>query len=54
MIFWVAQKRLEKSTWPWPKTNEKAKEINTEQIEMLLKGIDFWKAHEEQKYTKVF
>lgn len=34
--FWLTQKRLEKSTWPWPKTNEKAKEINTEQIFQLL------------------
>ena len=45
--FWLAQKRLEMATWPWPNTSQEAREINTEQFEMLLAGIDFWRAHSE-------
>ena len=52
--FWLAQKRLEKATWPWPKTSEEAREITGEELEMILAGIDFWHAHEELKYNKVF
>ena len=37
--FWLAQKRLEMATWPWPNTSQEAREINTEQFEMLLIGI---------------
>ena len=49
-----AQKRLEMATWPWPNTSQEAREINTEQFEMLLAGIDFWRAHEEIKFDSVF
>ena len=52
--FWLAQKRLEMATWPWPNTSQEAREINTEQFEMLLAGIDFWRAHEEIKFDSVF
>lgn len=52
--FWLAQKRLENATWPWPKTEEEAKEITTEQLKMLLAGIDFWKAHQEVKFQEAF
>lgn len=52
--FWLAHKRLEKSSWPWPKTQEDAREITERQLEMLLAGIDFWGAHEPLRYTKVF
>ncbi len=51
--FWLCQKRLEKATWPWPKTNEEAKEISYEQLVMLLQGIDFFKAHEEVTYKGI-
>lgn len=34
--FWLAQKRLEKSTWPWPMTEDAAREIKSEQLDMLL------------------
>ena len=52
--FWLTQKRLEQATWPWPNTSQEAREINTEQFEMLLAGIDFWCAHEEIKFDSVF
>ena len=52
--FWLAQKRLERSTWPWPDNSEEASQITPEQIEMLLCGIDFWRAPEEIKFSSVF
>ena len=39
---WIYQQRLE------------ARQITPEQIEMLLCGIDFWRAHEEIKFDSVF
>ena len=52
--FWLAQKRLERNTWSWPDNSEEARQITPEQIEMLLCGIDFWRAHEEIKFSSVF
>lgn len=40
------------ATWPWPNTSQEAREINTDQFEMLLAGIDFWRAHEEIKFDE--
>jgi len=52
--FWLAQKRLERNTWPWPDNAQNARQITSEQIEMLLAGIDFWRAHEEIDFSSVF
>lgn len=52
--FWLAQKRLERNTWPWPENTKEAREITQRQLEMLLSGIDFWRAHEEIKFSAVF
>jgi len=51
--FWLNQKRLEKETFPWPQTNEAAQEITSEELTMLLKGIDFFRAHKSLYYKKV-
>ena len=51
--FWLSQKRLEKDKYPWPATSEDVKELNTEELLMLLQGIDFFKAHKEIFYKKV-
>ncbi|NMB02746.1 MAG: transposase, partial [Firmicutes bacterium] len=47
------QKRLEKHTFPWPKSEEDVLEIDYEKIQMLLKGIDFWQAHTTLAYKSV-
>ena len=52
--FWIAQKRLERSTWPWPHPATAAREITPAQLSLLLWGIDFWRAHEEIKFSSVF
>ena len=51
--FWLSQKRLEKDKFPWPDTIEAVKELNIEELSMLLKGIDLFKAHKSLYYKKV-
>jgi transposase len=51
--FCLWQKRLEKHRFPWPVTEEAARKISTEQLKMLLSGIDFWHEHTALKYSKV-
>ena len=51
--FWLCQKRLEKEKFPWPQTSEEALQLSSEELMMLLKGIDFFKAHKELFYKKV-
>ena len=52
--FWLAQKRFEKATWPWPMNEEAAREIKSEQLDMLLTGIDFWHAHQELHFKSAY
>jgi transposase len=51
--FWLSQKRLEKGRFPWPGSAEETEELSREQLEMLLTGIDFWKAHKSVYYERV-
>lgn len=51
--FCLWQKKLEKQKFPWPDTEQEALEITNRQLEMLLSGIDFFKAHEELHYSRV-
>jgi transposase len=51
--FWLSQKRLEKEKYPWPQTGEEAQELSCEELTMLLRGIDFFKAHKPLYYKKV-
>jgi transposase len=51
--FWLCQKRLEKNKYPWPEDETDARELTGEQLQMLLSGIDFFKAHKELFYKKV-
>ena len=50
--FCLWQKKLEKHKFPWPETEEAARQISIEQLTMLLKGIDFWKEHSSLNYSK--
>jgi transposase len=51
--FWLSQKRLEKEKFPWPQDEKEVKELTNGQLQMLLSGIDFFKAHKELFYRKV-
>ena len=51
--FFTAQKRLEEEKWPWPKDTGEAMELNQEEVSMLLRGIDFWKAHKDLSCTDI-
>jgi len=51
--FCLWQKRLEKHRFPWPNSEDDARHISYEELTMLLKGIDFWKAHDTLKYSEI-
>jgi len=51
--FWLCQKRLEKERYPWPESIEAVKELSSEELLMLLRGIDFFKAHKTLYYKNV-
>jgi len=43
--FCIWQKRLEKDRFPWPSSKSEALEITPEELNWLLNGIDFRRAH---------
>jgi transposase len=45
-------KRLEKDRFPWPATEESARKLTSEELKMLLNGIDFWQAHKPVHYIE--
>ncbi len=51
--FCMWQKKLEKDKFPWPMTEEDAREISFDQLRLLLDGIDFWKAHKKINYEEM-
>jgi transposase len=51
--FCLWQKRLERDKFPWPHSEEAAREISVEQLRMVLGGIDFWNAHQNLSYRSV-
>jgi transposase len=50
--FWLSHKRLEKDKFPWPQTSEAVQELSSEELSMLLAGIDFFKVHKTLYYKK--
>jgi len=50
--FWLSQKRLEKNRFPWPMDEKEARELTADELQMLLAGIDFFKAHKELYFKK--
>ena len=48
--FFALQKKCEQGTWPWANTEEEVSELTEEQFDMLLQGIDFWRAPKELKF----
>ena len=51
--FCLWQKRLEKDKYPWPDTEEAAKQLTYNQLKMLPRGIDFFKAHKAIEYEEM-
>ena len=51
--FCLWQKKLERHRFPWPESEQAAREIRFDELKMLLDGIDFFKAHKELKYSRV-
>ena len=46
-------KRLEEHKFKWPRTAEECEEITSEQLNWLLRGLDFRVAHERLVYSTV-
>ena len=46
-------KRLEKHRFPWPKREDSSIELTYEQMIMVLKGIDFFSAHEKLNFSTI-
>jgi transposase len=51
--FCLWYKRLEKDKFPWPQTQEQAREITREEFSWLLRGIDFWNEHQTLNFNRV-
>lgn len=52
--FCLWQKRLEaRDRFPWPQSEQAAREITIEQLLMLLRGIAFWNAHKSRNWQQV-
>ena len=51
--FCLWQKRLEQDRFPWPKEVGAVRSITTEQLGLLLEGIDFWRAHPRREYQNL-
>ena len=59
LIYWdrngfcLWQKKLQRQTFAWPKDEVAAREIDFEQLKMLLDGIDFFRAQRKVHYSRV-
>ena len=51
--FCLWQKRLEHDRFPWPKGANEVRQIDDDQLAMLLDGVDFWHAHQRRTYQFV-
>jgi len=46
-------KRLEKARFPWPESEEEVTKVTVQQVEWLLAGIDFFRAHKKLSFSRV-
>ena len=51
--FWYCSNKSEQKPWPWPTTTEEATELTEEELQLLLRGIDFWKGFKEIHYEVI-
>lgn len=57
LIYWdrngfcIWQKRLERDRFPWPDSEKSVRELSPEELNWLLNGIDFRRAHRRLNYT---
>ena len=51
--FCLWYKRLEKNKFPWPKSEKEKQILSYKELQMLLKGIDFFNAHEKITFSSV-
>jgi len=51
--FCLWMKRLEKERFRWPETKKEVEEIGRQELEWLLNGLDFTKAHGKLNFSSV-
>jgi transposase len=54
--FWLLVKRIEKGTFPWPMAGEGSKDVatlSTEELSMILDGVDFRKRFVALGYSRI-
>jgi transposase len=51
--FCLWMKKLEKHRFPWPRREAECVAIDEEQLHQLLRGVDFWNAHETLFFSRV-
>ena len=51
--FCLWSKRLTTDKYPWPRAEGEVRQIQENEMRMLLTGIDFFSAHQERKYDFV-
>lgn len=51
--FCLWMKRLEKERFRWPETKKEVEEIGSKELEWLLNGLDFTKAHAKLNFSSV-
>jgi len=51
--FCLWQKKLQRDKFPWPESEDAAREVRFEELKMLLDGIDFFKAHQVMSFSRV-
>jgi len=51
--FWVCAKRLEGGTFAWPEDGDRAHEMDSEELSVLLAGVDLRGARRRRWYERV-
>lgn len=49
--FCLWQKRLEEQKFPWPRSEQDVISIGQRQLEWLLSGLDYTRAHKQLRYS---
>ena len=52
--FCLWQKKLERDNFPWPRRGSGIRELTRAEVEMIFRGIDFWKEHKAIEYKKIY
>ncbi len=52
--FCTWRKKLERDHFPWPRRGSGVRLLTQTEVELIFRGIDFWKEHKAIEYKKIF